>query len=162
MTEEDVRLALLLAELNTVQNQLRNRDSQIFQIKGWCVTTSLAVSGFAIAYHRPELLAVGAGTVLGFYLLDCQFRYYWRRADRHNRALDAHLKRIGLMNAVQGNGEINIVGTAAEHLSEASPITGNRFQQYSGRIAHEAVRPATFAIYLFILICLGLEAIFIG
>ena len=61
MTEEDARLALLLAELNALQDQLRDYDTRLFQIKGWCVTVSLAVGGFAAVYHRPALLAVGAG-----------------------------------------------------------------------------------------------------
>jgi hypothetical protein len=108
------------------------------------------------------LLAVGAGAVLGFYLINCQFRYYWRLADRHNRALDAYLKRVGVMKVIKGAGDIDIVGTTAVRLSEKEPITGGRLYRYSRRIAYEATLANTFAIYLFILICLGLEAIFIA
>jgi len=49
MEEEDARLALLIAELGAIQSQLQASDSRIFQIKGWCVTTSLAIGGFAAA-----------------------------------------------------------------------------------------------------------------
>ena len=74
MTEEDARLALLQTELNAIQSGIRSMDSILFQIKGWCVTSSLAIGGFAVAYRRPALLIVGAGAVLGFYLVTCQFK----------------------------------------------------------------------------------------
>lgn len=96
MKEEDARLALLLAELNALQNHLRDSDTRIFQIKGWCVTTAVAIGGFAVAYHQPALLAVGAGAVISFFLVNCQFRYYWRLIDKRNRALDDYLKRTGI------------------------------------------------------------------
>ena len=121
MTEEDARLALLLAELQALRNQIQDFETRIFQIKGWCVTTSLAIGGFAVAYRQPGLLAVGAGAVLGFFLMNCQFRYYWRIADRHNRALDAYLKSTGIMGVLKGTGSIEIMGTAAVHLSDKRP-----------------------------------------
>jgi hypothetical protein len=66
MEEEEARLALLQTELNAIQNSIRNFDSILLQIKGWCVTTSLAVGGFAVAYHKPALILVGLGAILGF------------------------------------------------------------------------------------------------
>ena len=66
MEEEEARLALLQTELNAIQASLRNYDSILLQVKGWCVTTALAVGGFAIAYHKPALIFVGIGAVLGF------------------------------------------------------------------------------------------------
>jgi hypothetical protein len=55
MTEEDARLALLQVELNGIQSSIRSLDTIDFQIKGWCVTTGLAVGGFAVAYKKPAL-----------------------------------------------------------------------------------------------------------
>ena len=60
MTEEDARLALLLAELNSIQSAIRSMDTTMFQIKGWCVTAALAIGGFAVAYGKPGLLIVGS------------------------------------------------------------------------------------------------------
>jgi hypothetical protein len=79
MEEEEVRLALLQAELNSIQTSIRNHDSTTFQIKGWCVTTSLAVGGFAIAYHNPALLWVGGGAVVGFFMVNCHVKMFQRR-----------------------------------------------------------------------------------
>jgi hypothetical protein len=74
VTEEDARLVLLQTELSGIQNAIRDLDKITFQIKGWCVTVSLAIGGFAVAYHQPALLIVGAGAVIGFYLVNCQFK----------------------------------------------------------------------------------------
>jgi hypothetical protein len=66
MTEEDARLSLLVTELNTVQAAIRALDTIDFQIKGWSVTASLAIGGYAIAYHRLALIIVGIGSLQGF------------------------------------------------------------------------------------------------
>jgi hypothetical protein len=75
MTEEDERLSLLVTEPNTVQAAIRALDTIDFQIKGWSVTASLAIGGFAIAYHRLSLIIVGIGALTGFFLLNCQYKY---------------------------------------------------------------------------------------
>lgn len=64
MTEEEARLALLQTGLQAIQSAIRSLDTITFQIKGWCVTTALAIGGFAAAYHKPALLLVGAGPSL--------------------------------------------------------------------------------------------------
>jgi hypothetical protein len=46
--EQDARLALLQTELNNIQSSIRALDTTILQIKGWCVTASLAIGGFAV------------------------------------------------------------------------------------------------------------------
>ncbi len=112
MTEEDARLVLLQAELNAIQSAIRNLDTTMFQIKGWCVTAALAIGGFAVAYHKPSLLIVGIGAVIGFYLVDCQFKLVQRRFITRNRILDAELRATGVMQVLKGAGNIDIVGTA--------------------------------------------------
>src|SRR5580704_7232064 len=113
MTEEDARLALLLTELNSIQAAIRSLDTIDFQIKGWCVTTSLAVGGFAVAYHRPALLIVGVGALLGFFLVNCQFKHFQRAFIERNYVIDAELKHSGVMQVLSGAGGVDIVGTAA-------------------------------------------------
>ena len=84
MTEEDARLSLLVTELNTVQTAIRALDTIDFQIKGWSVTASLAIGGFAIAYHRLALIIVGIGALAGFFLLNCQYKYIQRNFINRN------------------------------------------------------------------------------
>jgi hypothetical protein len=69
--EETARLALPQTELTRIHEGIRGLDTMIFQIKGWCITAALAIGGFAVVYHRPALLLVGAEAVIGFYLVDC-------------------------------------------------------------------------------------------
>jgi hypothetical protein len=159
MEEEDARLALLIAELGAIQSQIQAADSRIFQIKGWCVTTSLAIGGFAAAYHRPSLLIVGAGSVLGFYLINCQFRYYWRLADEHNRTIDAELKRAGIMTVLKGKAKFEVVGTGTVRTLAFKASAGGRTRRYTQRLLHEAFLPNTFGLYVFILFCFTLEAL---
>jgi hypothetical protein len=66
VTEEDARLSLLVTELNTVQTAIRALDTIDSQIKGWSVTASLAIGGFAIAYHRLAVIIVEIGALAGF------------------------------------------------------------------------------------------------
>jgi hypothetical protein len=160
VTEEDARLALLQTELNAIQSGIRGLDTIMFQIKGWCVTASLAIGGFAVAYHKPALLIVGAGAVVGFYLVTCQFKLIQRAFIKRNRTLDSELRTIGIMQVLKGAGNFEIVGTTPLEWS------GGTGSSYSKRIRSnlpafwdEARMPNAFSLYLFILACLTVEAI---
>jgi hypothetical protein len=104
VTEEEATLALLQTELNGIQGALRGLDQIIFQIKGWCVTASLAIGGVAIAYHRPGLLIVGFGAVIGFYLINCQFSAIQRSFIERNFDLDVELRSVGILQVLKGAG----------------------------------------------------------
>src|SRR5215469_15443271 len=121
MTEEDARLSLLLAELKTIQGAIRSLDLIDFQIKGWCVTASLAIGGFAIAYHRPALLIVGAGALVAFFLVNCQFKQIQHNFIDRNYEIDSELKNTGIMQYLRGAGKIKIVGTAAPDWKISGP-----------------------------------------
>jgi hypothetical protein len=88
VTEEDAKLTLLQTELNGIQAAIRSLDAIDFQIKGWCVTTGLAIGGFAVAYKKPALLLVGMAAVIGFYLVNCQFKSIQRAFIRRNSRID--------------------------------------------------------------------------
>jgi hypothetical protein len=158
MQEEDARLALLQTELNAIQAAIRGLDTIVFQIKGWCVTASLAIGGFAVAYHRPALLTVGAAAVVGFCLVNCQFKTFQRAFINRNMLIDAELRRVGVMEVLKGAGSIDIVGTApiAPTLQKTSDPQVNRALR---AIWNEARMPHTFGLYLFIVVCLGVEAL---
>jgi hypothetical protein len=161
MTEEDAKFALLQTELNALQNGIRSLDTILFQIKGWCVTTALAVGGFAIAYHHPALIIVGVGAVIGFYMMNCQFKMIQRRFISRNRELDSELKTIGIMPFINGSGNIEVVGTAAFRGVNTNESYLRRYIRYFPAFWIEARLPDTFSLYLFIIACLVLEAIII-
>jgi hypothetical protein len=159
MTEEDARLALLQTELGAIQSAIRALDTIVFQIKGWCVTTSLAVGGFAVAYHLPSLLIVGAGAVVGFFLVNCQFKMIQRNFIERNYAIDSELKTTGIMEVLKGAGKLSIVGTAAPDWRRPDPAIRSRMARNLASLWPEARLPNTFSLYLFIVVCMAVEGI---
>lgn len=159
MREEEIRLALLQTELSSIQNSIRSFESIIFQIKGWCVTTSLAVGGFAIVNHIPALILIGEGAVLGFFLINCQFKMYQHRFVARNDEIDSELKDKGIMKVLKGGGNIDIVGTTALGLSTARLPVSARVRRRLPDFLHEAQIINTFSLYLFITLCFTIEAI---
>ncbi len=159
MTEPEARLALLQAELSGLQDAIRALDNTLFQIKGWCVTASLAIGGFAVAYHRPALLIVGIGAVVGFYLVNCQFKLNQRAFIDRNLALDEELKSAGIMGVLKGTGDLEIVGTAIPGFKGSGLGYSERIAVVLPAFIREARTPNTFSIYLFIVVCLLTEMI---
>lgn len=159
MTEPEARLALLQAELSGLQDSIRNLDNTMFQIKGWCVTASLAIGGFAVAYHRPALLIVGVGAVLGFYLVNCQFKMTQRAFIDRNLALDEELKTAGIMDVLKGAGNFDIVGTAIPGFKGSGLGYSERIAVVLPAFIREARTPNAFSIYLFIVVCLLIEMV---
>jgi hypothetical protein len=159
MTEAEARLALLQAELSGLQDSIRNLDNTMFQIKGWCVTASLAIGGVAVAYHRPALLVVGLGAVIGFYLVNCQFKMLQRAFIDRNLALDEELKTTGIMGVIKGAGSFDIVGTAIPGFKGAGLGYSERIAVVFPAFVREARAPNTFSIYLFIAVCLLIEMV---
>jgi hypothetical protein len=149
MTEEEARLALLQSELSAVQNSITGLDAITFQIKGWCVTTALAIGGFAVVYHKPTLILIALASVAGFFLVNCQFKAIQRSFIKRNLALDSELRTIGVMKVLKGGGKIDIIGTAIPDFSGA----------FYSRLWREARLPNTWTLYAFIFACLAVETI---
>jgi hypothetical protein len=166
MTEEDARLALLQAELSDIQSGIRALDTILFQIKGWCVTASLAIGGFAASNRQPPLLIIGAGAVAGFYLVQCQFKLIQRALIRRNRAIDSELKNTGIMQFLKGAGTLDIFGTVPLDLDlKGSPSSDSLFKQIRDNLPafwEEARLPSSFSLYLFIFACLAAEGIILA
>jgi hypothetical protein len=162
MTEEDARLSLLATELTTIQTTIRALDAIDFQIKGWSVTASLAIGGVALTYHRPALIIVGIGALIGFFLLNCQNKYIQRNFINRNYEIDSALKSMGVMPFLNGAGAVQVLGTAAPDwkISKGGKLRFERWT-YSG-ILREARLPMTYSPYLFILACLIAEAIILA
>src|SRR5690242_10804676 len=145
MEEEEARLALLQTELNAIQNSIRNFDSITLQIKGWCVTTALAAGGFAIAYHKPALILVGEGAVLGFFIINCQFRVFQRDIARWNLRIDSELKSVGIMQVLKGAGNLDIVGTTAGKGIGGDSSLSERIRKDFPKFWFELRRPSNFS-----------------
>lgn len=158
MTEEDARLALLQTELNSIQGGIRGLDTITFQIKGWCVTAALAVGGYALAHHEPALVIAGTAAVLGFFLVDCQFKTFQRTFIDLNKAIDKELKDTGIMEYLKGNGKLKIVGTAPAEL-DGTPVSDVLFGAMLRALWREARLAHTFGLYFFMFVCLWAEAI---
>jgi hypothetical protein len=159
VTEEEARLVLLQSELTGIQESIRDLDKTMFQIKGWCVTTSLAIGGFAVAYHRPALLLIGCGSVIGFFLVNCQSKLIQRLFIDRNLELDTELKNIGIIQVLRGAGTFDIVGTSVPGFKDAHLGYGRRILHNMPQFWREAQMPGVFSLYLFILVCLILEAV---
>lgn len=160
MEEEEARLALLQTELNNLQSNLRNMDSIILQIKGWCVTASLAIGGFAITSHKPALLLVGEVAIVGFFLINCQFRMAQRRTIERNWDIDSELKKVGVMQVLKGGGPLEIMGTSTKGRDHVAYVSiPERIRQRLPDFWFEICRVSTFSLYVFLAICLFAEFI---
>jgi hypothetical protein len=150
-----------------IQSGIRGLDTVLFQIKGWCVTASLAIGGFAASNRQPSLLIIGAGAVAGFYLVQCQFKLIQRVLIRRNRAIDSELKKTGIMQFLKGAGTLDVFGTVPLDLDPASSLPFS--SSFSGQIRDnisefwtEVSLPSSFSLYLFILACLAVEGIILA
>jgi hypothetical protein len=163
MAEEDVRLTLLQVELNNIQSGIRGMDTILFQIKGWCVTAALGIGGFAAANHQPALLVVGAGAIVGFYLVQCQFKLIQRAFIRRNITIASELRKTGIMQFLKGAGSFEILGTTTlEWVSTGSSSFSKKIRDNLPGYWEEALLPSSYSLYLFILVCLAVEGIILA
>jgi hypothetical protein len=158
MTDEDVRLTLLQTQLNGLQSTIRSLDTIIVQIKGWCITVSLAIGGFAVGQRRPALLAVGVAAVAGFYILTCQAKVVQRFFLDENEHLNNEVKDLGITEVLAGRGITPITGTTV--------LSWNGDKSYLRMMIHNfkrfraaAAHPDTYTLYLFIIACFIIAAI---
>jgi hypothetical protein len=151
-------MSLLQTELTALQGSIQNLDRISFQIKGWAVTTALAIGGFAAAYHRPSLLIVGLGAIVGFYLINCQVGLVHRSFIKRNQDLDFELKSIGIMQVLKGHGNLEIVGTAVTGFKDIGFSYRERIRYRLPYFWRESIAPGTFSLYLLISACLAVEA----
>lgn len=160
MTEEEARLALLQTELNAIQSAIRNFDTISLQVKGWCVSAALAIGGFAAAYRKPDLVLVGIGAVVGFYLVNCHFNMNQRNIMSRNLEIDAGLRTAGIMETLKGGGSLEITGAAIpmNRLPADTPLTV-RVRERLPHFYFEATRVGALSLYAFISVCLLVEIV---
>jgi hypothetical protein len=162
MDESAARLALLQGELVSIESSIRGFDTIAFQVKGWCVTTALAIAGIAAAGH-PQLLLVGVGSVVGFWLVDSQNRSIQRVFIDRAKTIRESIRKDGIAGVLAGQSDLSILGSP-DIITGAMPTRGQfglYSRRYSHRILYEAVQVHTMSLYLFLLLCLCVEAVII-
>jgi hypothetical protein len=122
----------------------------------------LAIGGFAASTHTPALALIGLAAVVGFYLLDCQFKAIQRAFIRRNHEIDAELKSVGIMQFLRGAGNFEVVGTAVPDFALPGLKYRQKIRFFLLGIWHEARMPNTFTLYIFLVFCLAVEAIIIA
>jgi hypothetical protein len=65
--------------LQMIQGVIARQANNSFLIKGWALTVSSALSGFALDKARPSLAGIGLGAIVLFWSLDSYFLYIERR-----------------------------------------------------------------------------------
>jgi hypothetical protein len=159
MNQEDAMLGLLQTELTSIQAGIRGLDTILFQIKGWCVTATLTLAGFAATgQHRGVLLFVGVGAVVGFWLLDCQFKSIQREFITKNLALARDLEQLGVMAVLNRTGG-NAIGPAHLQPAPVGRPMKDTVVWHARTLWREARSPMTWSLYLFVLVCLGIEGL---
>jgi hypothetical protein len=159
VTEEDARLVLLQTELNGVQSSIRSLDTIMVQVKGWAITVSLAIGGFAVAQRKPGLLAVGVAAVAGFYIVTCQTKVVQRFFLTQNEKLNNELRNRGVMEILAGRGTMPIAGTTVLSFKAENESYFKMMIRNFKLFRREAAHPDTYTLYLFIVVCLAIEAI---
>jgi len=157
--DEDAMLALLNTELAAIETAIRSLDSIGFQIKGWAVTASLAIGGFAVSNHQAALLLVGGGAIFGFWLVDCQFKTIQRPFILRNRALADDLREFGVAKVLRGLGTVKVLGVPDVFTTRITGWQFSSIHRYIRSILIEATTPSVFGLYTFLLVAMGIEAL---
>jgi hypothetical protein len=112
-------------------------------------------------YHKPALLLIGIGAVVGFFIMNCQFIGIQRVFINKNKLIDSEL-RAGILEFLKTNGSLKITGTAIpvpeSHKLSAREVVVAWYSVF----LFEARRPSTFSLYLLILVCLLTEALLLS
>ncbi|HYY09773.1 MAG TPA: hypothetical protein VE781_02480, partial [Kineosporiaceae bacterium] len=64
------RLDVLKQELAGLEASIRDHDTYRYLVKGWAISASTVLAGFAAQGRRPAVAFVGAGAMLAFWLLE--------------------------------------------------------------------------------------------
>lgn len=151
MTETEAKFELLKVELQSIQLGIRGIDTILFQIRGWCVTVTLAVAGLALTNKRPALLLLGVAAVVGFWVVDAQNKTNQRVHARRDREIQRALMGQSPLAALE-SGELVVPGLA-------SGWDRGGFRSDLSALSHEARKPTIAGFYCLIVILLGVEAL---
>ncbi len=157
--EADIRLDLLKSELSSLESGIRAFDSISFQVKGWCVTATVALTGFAVSGHK-RLLLVAVFAVIGFWLVDSQNRQIQRAFLQRNGQLRRTLASDVTTPLQPGTPILSSgVPSVVIDLTPPGSSTFKRLISYTRSVLHEGLLAHTLGLYLFLLVALGVSAV---
>ena len=146
----DVKVQLLMAELQAIQGGIQSMDSIMFKIKGWCITVAAAAVGLAINSKLPSLILVGVGITFAFWFMDAYFkaiqRVYIRRDIEISRAFAGKDPIIVLSGRLDAGGIW--VPDLARRFQTPANGRGKVYKVESKRTLEEATKPVVFLLYM--------------
>ena len=149
MDETEAKFELLKVEMASIQAGIRGADTILIQIKGWCVTLSVALVGIVLSGQSARLLIVGAGAAVGFWLIEAQYRPIQRVFIDRDIAIETALTQTDPLEALN-------VGALTTPRPASSLVAGMALRLRLKSLKREAFLPLTFGVYLLIV---ALEAI---
>jgi hypothetical protein len=84
-------LDLCLKEIEVVQDNIARYDGNGLQIKNWCLTTSAALTAYAVKNHDPWVSIVSVAVVVAFGCTEAIYRKNQYRFIMRSRAIEAFL-----------------------------------------------------------------------
>ena len=69
-----MRFALLLHEMESIQQGIRALDTARFQIKGWAITLAAAAGGVAATSDHGTFATIGLAITLSFLVVDSYYK----------------------------------------------------------------------------------------
>ena len=141
MNEEAARFELLKQELDHLDSGIRSFDAILFQVKGWCVTATVAIASVAVTTSRASVLAVALGAILGFWLLDGLHKFLQRRFIDRNTDIEMALHAGTVADVLNSNllRIPNLTGAFARN---------NDFRSRLSAWMCELGRPLVYSLYL--------------
>jgi len=144
--EAKARFELLKQELDHVDSGIRGFDSILFQVKGWCVTATVAIAGVALTTRQVAVLVIALGAIGGFWLMDGLYKAMQRLFIDRNREIEQALSE-GTLAEVLRSGRLRIPGLAGQFGAAATTTPDTVKRRFSG-LLRELRGPLLYGLYL--------------
>jgi hypothetical protein len=149
--ETSAQLELLKVELASIQGGIRGLDTILFQIKGWCVTTCVAVAGVALAAKSPELLLAAVGAIIGFWLVDAHYKPVQRVFIERDAHIEVRLKGRKPIEVLR-SGDLTVPGLASGFQWSGGSTLRSSLAAHFKRLWREAKIPMGFSFYAVLIV----------
>lgn len=146
------RLELVRLEIEQHQQAIRTLDTIMFQIKGWAVTVGLASAGLTLTLQRSAIAVLAIFATVAFLAIDAQRKSVQRRSIDRCLEIERVLMSSSLVDALQPQS-----GLVVPQLTHT--FSGPKHGSRSPRFMRELARPPVFAIYVGVIVVLGLVAL---
>jgi hypothetical protein len=150
MTPSEAIMELLKLELQAIQSGIRGLDTILFQIKGWCVTVTVAIAGFALANDRAKLLFLGLAVVVAFWLVDAHYKSVQRVFINRDREIQSKL---------EGKDPLVVLESYTLKVPGLAPGFAFKGSSEIRGLVREALNLITAGLYVLVAAALGIEAL---